>query len=129
MLRIAQVNCPEAQLAFGDMLAITLPKRYEGIIAWNSLFHIPRSLHSALFLRMRNWLMPGGSLLLSVGGSDDEFTATLFDVPFFYSAHRPDVSIALLRDIGFEILLSEIDDPSSRGHMAILCRKSMSSAY
>ena len=47
----------------------------------------------------------------------------MFDVDFFYSSHAPDASLALLRQAGLDILLSEIDDPSSGGHLAILCRR------
>jgi hypothetical protein len=58
-----------------------------------------------------------------LGGTEDEFAAPMFNVEFFYSGHAPDKAVALLREAGFDILLSEIDDPSSRGHLAVLCRK------
>ena len=47
----------------------------------------------------------------------------MFEVEFFYSSHAPAVSLAMLEEAGFAIELAEIDDPSSRGHLAILCRK------
>ena len=123
MLRLARQNCPEAQLIAGDMTSIDLSDRYDGIVAWDSIFHVPKTEHTALFRMMHSWLKPEAPILLSLGGSEDEFIAAMFDVDFFYSGHSPDVSIALLRESGFEILLSEIDDPSSRGHLAVLCRK------
>jgi hypothetical protein len=47
----------------------------------------------------------------------------MFGVKFFYSSHAPDISVALLREAGFVIELAEIDDPGSRGHLALLCHK------
>jgi hypothetical protein len=50
----------------------------------------------------------------------------MFGIDFYYSGHSPEVSAALLRAAGFEIILAEVDDPSSRGHVAILCRSTAS---
>jgi cyclopropane fatty-acyl-phospholipid synthase-like methyltransferase len=123
MLQLARTNCPEAELIAGEMTSVEIGDRYHGIVAWDSILHIPKAKHGELFYRMREWLTPGAPVLLSVGGSEDEFTAPMFEVEFFYSGHAPDMSVALLRDAGFDILIAEIDDPSSRGHFAILCRK------
>ncbi|WP_447980118.1 class I SAM-dependent methyltransferase [Candidatus Nitrospira bockiana] len=125
MLRLARMNCPEADLIAGDLSAIDLSHRYDGIVAWDSIFHVPRAQHGTLFHQMHEWVRPGAPVLLSVGGREDEFIAPMFEVDFFYSGHAPDVSAALLREAGFEILLSEVDDPSSRGHVAVLCRKAV----
>jgi len=47
----------------------------------------------------------------------------MFGIDFFYSAHSPAVSLALLQEAGFAIKLAEVDDPSSRSHLVVLCRK------
>lgn len=123
MLDLARTNCPEAELIVGDMVSIALSDRYDGIIAWDSIFHIPKAEHPALFDNLHRWVRPGGPVLLSLGGSDGEFTDRMFNVEFIYSGHAPDVAAVLLREAGFDILLWEIDDPSSRGHLSVLCRK------
>lgn len=126
MLRLARVNCPEAELIVGDMGAVELAGQYHGIVAWDSIFHLPKAQHGKLFHTLSRWLVPHVPLLLSLGGSEGEFLAPMFGIDFFYSAHSPEVSLALLQEAGFEILLSEIDDPSSHGHLAVLCRKAAS---
>lgn len=123
MLDLARTNCPEAELIVGDMVSVALSDRYDGIIAWDSIFHIPKAEHPALFDNLYRWLRPGAPVLLSLGGSDGEFTDRMFNVEFIYSGHAPDVAAVLLREAGFDILLWEIDDPSSRGHLSVLCRK------
>ena len=123
MLRVAQANCPDADFVAGDIRAVQLPGPYDGMVAWDSIFHIPKAQHEKLFHTLAGWLAPDAPLLLSLGGSEGEFMAPLFGIDFFYSAHSPGVSLRLLEEAGFEILLAEIDDPSSRGHLAVLCRK------
>jgi SAM-dependent methyltransferase len=123
MLRLARTHCPEADFVAGDMVAVELAGPYDGMVAWDSIFHVPKAQHGQLFHTLARWLVPHAPLLLSLGGSEGEFLAPMFGLDFFYSAHAPEVSLALLRDAGFAILLSEVDDPSSRGHLAVLCRK------
>lgn len=41
-------------------------------------------------------------------------------VTFFYSGHAPEASLELLEAAGFEIEHWEVDDHSSRGHIAVL---------
>lgn len=124
MLRLAREHCPEAEYILGDMVTVELTGRYQGMVAWDSIFFIPRMHHTGLFQAMHRWLEPNAPVLLSLGGSDaGDFIAPMFGVDFSYSGHSPEVSLRLLREAGFEILLSEIDDPSSRGHLAVLCRK------
>jgi cyclopropane fatty-acyl-phospholipid synthase-like methyltransferase len=89
MLRRAQVTCPEAEFIAGDMLTLKLTRRYQGIVAWDSVFHIPRTEHGRLFSDMYQWLEHNTPLLLSIGGSEDEFTAPMFGVDFFYTAILP----------------------------------------
>jgi cyclopropane fatty-acyl-phospholipid synthase-like methyltransferase len=122
MLRLARANCLEAELVEADITDVDLPGGYDGIVAWDSVFHVPKAQHAAVFRAMHRWLKPGAPVLLSVGGTADEFVAPMFGIDFFYSGHAPEASLALLRDAGFEIVLAEIDDPSSRGHLAVICR-------
>jgi hypothetical protein len=72
--------------------------------------------------------------LLSVGGSDaadstsvglvaEGFTSKMFGHSFFYSGYEPKIARRLLEAEGFEIELWEVDDPSSRGHIAVIVRK------
>jgi len=68
-------------------------------------------------------LDPDTPLLLSLGGNEGEFLAPMFGIDFFYSAHSPAVSLVLLQEAGFVITLAEVNDPSSRGHLVVLCRK------
>jgi hypothetical protein len=47
----------------------------------------------------------------------------MFGHAFFYSGHEPEVSLDLLMAEGFKIEFWEVDDPSSKGHIAVVARK------
>ncbi|HSP61742.1 MAG TPA: class I SAM-dependent methyltransferase [Pyrinomonadaceae bacterium] len=124
MLEIAKKAVPEAEFVHGDMIKVQLADGFGAAIAWDSVFHVERKHHSAIFHKLAKSLAHGGRLLLSVGGSGaDDFTSKMFGHTFFYSGHEPEVARKLLEAEGFEIEVWEVDDPASRGHIAVIARK------
>jgi cyclopropane fatty-acyl-phospholipid synthase-like methyltransferase len=124
MLEIAKKAVPEAEFINSDMISVQLADGFGAAIAWDSVFHVERKHHSGIYHKLAKSLERGGRLLLSVGGSGaDDFTSEMFGHTFFYSGHEPEVARKLLEAEGFEIEVWEIDDPSSRGHIAVIARK------
>ncbi|MGH9908253.1 MAG: class I SAM-dependent methyltransferase [Pyrinomonadaceae bacterium] len=124
MLEIASRVVPEAELIQADMCELSLAERFAAVIAWDSIFHVPRDHHRAIFQRVFSLLDSNGWFLLSAGGSGQEgFTSEMFGQTFFYSGYEPEEALDLLRAEGFAIDLCEEDDPTSRGHIAIIARK------
>ena len=123
MLEIAGRSVPEAEFLHADMLEAEPGGEFAAAIAWDSVFHVDRRRHGELFGRIRGWLAEGGWLLLSAGGSGDAgFTSEMFGQTFHYSGFGPDETLRLLAEAGFEVERWEVDDPSSRGHVAIVAR-------
>jgi hypothetical protein len=135
MLEIARRVVPEGEFINGDMVEIEFTDKFAAAIAWDSVFHVERKHHSAIYRKLAGALEPGGRLLTSVGGSDvdssaasgdsdaEGFTSEMFGHTFFYSGYEPRVARRLLEEVGFEIELWEVDDPTSRGHIAVVARK------
>lgn len=124
MLEIAAQVVPAAELIYGDILEVEIEGQFAAAVMWDSLFHIERSLHSAVFGKINRLLPVGGKVLLSAGGLGGEnFTSEMYGVAFFYSGHAPEKTQELIEAEGFEVELREVDDPSSRGHIAVLARK------
>lgn len=70
MLEIARLYVPEVELIHADMLEeMDLREQFSVVIAWDSIFHIARQHHRALFGKIRELLKTGGWLLVSAGGS------------------------------------------------------------
>ena len=124
MLEIARLQVPEGQFIRDNMIDVQLQGRFAAAVVWDSIFHIERKYHSTVFNKLANALENDGRVLLSVGGSGaDSFSSKMFGHTFFYSGHKPEVTRQLLEAEGFEIELWEVDDPSSRGHIAVIVRK------
>jgi len=131
LLEIARTVIPEAELIHADMVDIEFTESFASAIAWDSVFHLPREAHPALYRKLARALDPGRRLLLSVGGSGAEsldstavgINSEMFGQNFFYDGYAPDIARRLIETAGFEIELWEVDDPSSQGHIAVIARK------
>jgi SAM-dependent methyltransferase len=131
LLEIARTVIPEAELIHADMVDIQFTETFAAAIAWDSVFHIPREAHPAIYRKLARALDPGRRLLLSVGGSGAEsldasgggINSEMFGQNFFYDGYAPDIARQLIETAGFEIELWEVDDPSSHGHIAVIAKK------
>lgn len=104
MLELARRAVPAATFVLGDMRAADPGGPFDAVVAWDSVFHLPRADHAAVFARFREWLVPGGRLLLSLGGSADEgFTSQMHGETFFYSGHDPSIALDLLEQSGLRV--------------------------
>ena len=124
MLEIARRVVPGAEFVRADMCEASLEGGFAAAVAWDSVFHVARSRHREVYAKLFGLLEPGGRLLLSAGGTGDEgFTSEMYGRRFFYSGHEPSETVRLLTVEGFVVELCEEDDPSSRGHIAVVARK------
>ena len=121
MLAFARAAVPQSTFIHGDMRTADPGGPFDAIVAWDSVFHVPRTDHRSVFERFSSWLKPGGRLLVSLGGSAaDDFTSDMLGETFYYSGHEPSEALMILKEAGFETEHWEVDDPSSRGHIAVL---------
>src|SRR5262249_4084173 len=64
MLEIAKKEVPEAKLIHSDMVEIEFADKFAAAIAWDSVFHVERKHHSAIYHKLADSLELGGRLLL-----------------------------------------------------------------
>lgn len=65
-LALAARYVPEMTRVQADMREAQFePATFEAVCAVYSLFHVPRSSHAPLFSRIRDWLVPGGTVLFT----------------------------------------------------------------
>jgi SAM-dependent methyltransferase len=72
LLEIARTVVPEAELIHADMVDIQFTETLAAAIAWDSVFHLPREAHTAVYRKLAGALDPGRRLLLSSGASGAE---------------------------------------------------------
>ena len=70
MIVLARDRYPEARLFNADMCRWELPRSYDLIVAWDSVWHVPLDQQAAVLTKICRGLSSGGVLVFSTGGTD-----------------------------------------------------------
>ena len=125
MLELARKRLPDQEWTLASLETFAPEGAFSAAIAWDSLFHIPRTAHESIFGYVRKALRRGGRFALTVGGSEHPaFTDTMFEHQFFYDSHPPEIAMKLLKDWGFDLVHTEfLNLPTSgrdKGRLAVV---------
>ena len=116
LIRIARTRFPQAEWIVGDMRRLALPRRFAGIVAWDSFFHLHADDQRAMFARFADHAQPGAPLLFTSGSSEGEAVGTYRGEPLYHASLDSSEYEALLRANGFEVRAHVVDDPQCGGH-------------
>jgi|SRR6218665_791893 len=104
MIAIAQSNkIKNAQFISCDFFDFSPVERFDGVIAWDSLFHFPKKRQKEIYEKVYHWLQPVGYFLFTHGKEADEHTDKMFGQQFYYSCLSKDVVLRLMGKIGFHL--------------------------
>jgi SAM-dependent methyltransferase len=70
MIALARDRNPEARLFHADICRWELPRSYDLMVAWDSVWHVPLGQQEAVLNKLCRGLAPGGVLLFTTGGTD-----------------------------------------------------------
>lgn len=115
MIKLAKFhNINNTNFSVSDFFDFNTEKRFDGIIAWDSLFHFPKEKQADIYPRVYSLLDPGGYFLFTHGNRDDEHHDQMMGHTFYYSALSKDFLCDLLVKLGFTIEYTH-DDFIERG--------------
>lgn len=113
---------PDRPFFVADMRTLSLKKRFDGLIAWDSFFHLPRDDQRRMFPVFARHAAKGAALLFTSGPSDGEATDSYHGEPLYHASLSPDEYRQLLDANGFEVVAHKAEDPSCGKHTVWLAR-------
>jgi SAM-dependent methyltransferase len=125
MIDVARRDHPGLRFEVGTMTNLDLPDgSVAGLVAWQSLIHIPDDEVPTVFGHFHRALRPGGplQLLFHVGDESRLKTEGYGGHPMKVQVHRrqPDQVASWLRDAGFVVDAQLLLDPDAKAQQAIL---------
>jgi SAM-dependent methyltransferase len=123
MIEMFHRNFPAAQTHIADMRTLSLGERFDGLLAWDSFFHLSFDAQRAMFPIFRDHANAGAALMFTSGPSHGEAIGTLEGVPLYHASLDPDEYRALLDAHGFDIVRHVAEDPACGGHTVWLAHR------
>ncbi len=123
MIGQAREALPEGEWIVGDMRRPPVKGRFGGILAWHSLFHLPRDDQRAFFARLNEFVLPGAALMFTSGTEDSEVLGSLEGEALYHASLDTGEYGDILRRHGFDTLEHVVSDPDCGGATVWLARK------
>jgi cyclopropane fatty-acyl-phospholipid synthase-like methyltransferase len=128
MIALARDRMPEQEWIVADMRRLRLNRRFDGILAWDSYFHLAHEAQRAMFAVFDAHAGERAVLMFNTGPEHGEAasTFTFKDEPLYHASLAPTEYRALLDQSGFEVVRHVANDAHSGGRTAWLCRRKRS---
>ena len=118
MAALFRRNLPTAPIHQGDMRAMDLGKRFEGLLAWDSFFHLSPEDQRAMFARFQAHAAPGAALMFTSGHDEGVAIGDMEGSPLYHGSLGSAEYHTLLAAAGFEVIDHVVEDPTC-GHRTI----------
>ena len=123
LLDIARQRWPNGDWRNADMRVLDLGETFDGIVCWNSFFHLTRDEQRATLPRIAQHLRPGGSLLVTVGTHDGEVTGTVGGKTVYHASLNMSEYTAILEENGLRLTGFLAEDPECSQHSVMMARR------
>ncbi|MCO6430967.1 MAG: class I SAM-dependent methyltransferase [Deltaproteobacteria bacterium] len=124
MIELARERLPDANFVIGDIRSWDLPRKYDLITAWDSIFHLPLESHEAVLTKLCCGLTENGVLLFTCGGGETCSSASgdFGGKQFYYSTLGLPEFIRILERNSMAIRHLEYDQ-YPENHVVIISQK------
>lgn len=114
---------PTAEWMIADMRALSIDRRFDGLIAWDSFFHLSHEDQGAMFSVFREHASSSGAaLLFTTGPGHGEAIGSMRGEPLYHASLAPEAYRALLASHGFRVVDHVVEDPECGRHTVWFAR-------
>lgn len=124
MLTIAKARFSNVTWIQADMRSLNLNQTFDGIVAWNSFFHLNPAEQRLTLKRFFTHLKPKGALLLTVGHKAGEVLGRVEGQDVYHSSLAPSEYERILHKAGFTQVEYVAQDPRCGRHSILLANRS-----
>ena len=123
MIAMARENLPGREFVVADMRTLSLGRRFSGILAWDSFFHLTPDGQRRMFANFREHAGTSAALMYTSGPRPGEAIGELRGEPLYHASLAPEEYRTLLAAHGFAVVAERMEDPDCGGHSVWLARR------
>ncbi|HEX8257745.1 MAG TPA: methyltransferase domain-containing protein [Allosphingosinicella sp.] len=113
---------PDHDWHVADMRELALGRQFDGLLAWDSFFHLAPADQRRMFPIFRGHAAPGAALLFTSGPAHGEAIGSFEGEPLYHGSLDPDEYRDLLARSGFTVVAHQVEDPECGHHTLWLAR-------
>ena len=122
-IALCRERLPDHDWILADMRTLSLGRKFNGILAWDSFFHLKPDDQRAMFGVFAAHAAPQALLMFNGGPAHGEGVGSYRGDPLYHASLDPEEYAALLDRNGFSILAHIVEDPNAGGRTAWLARQ------
>jgi trans-aconitate methyltransferase len=127
LIAMCRARSPDSEWIVADMRQLALDRRFDGLLAWDSFFHLRADDQRAMFARFAAHARPGAPLMFTSGPSAGEAIGSYCGEPLYHASLDPAAYEQLLAANGFSVRAYLANDPECGGHTVWLATYNASS--
>jgi hypothetical protein len=113
---------PDQEWIAADMRLLALGRRFQGILAWDSFFHLCDEDQRKMFAVFAAHAVADAVLMFNAGPAKGEAIGSYRGDPLYHASLDPSDYEALLVGAGFELIEHSVNDLASGGRVFWLAR-------
>ncbi|MBD5633750.1 MAG: class I SAM-dependent methyltransferase [Candidatus Eremiobacteraeota bacterium] len=122
LITLCRERMPDQEWIVADMRSLSLGRRFDGILAWDSFFHLTPRHQRRMFDVFAEHGAPGAIVMFNAGPSRGEVVGSYRGDPLYHASLAPEEYEAALRGVGFEIVAHVAKDRDAGGRTAWIAR-------
>ena len=122
MISMCRSRFPDNQWIVADMRRLSLGRTFQGLIAWDSFFHLSHDAQRGMFPIFRQHLLAGAPLMFTSGPAHGEAIGTYGGEPLYHASLDAAEYRSLLAANGFAVVKHVTGDPECGGHTVWLAQ-------
>jgi SAM-dependent methyltransferase len=123
LIAMAREKFPDCDWRVGDMRVLPHGQTFDGVLAWDSFFHLCPADQRKMFSLFQALTAPGGTLMFTSGMSYGVAMGTYRGEPLYHASLDTSEYQSLLEASGFEVLEHVLEDPTCGHHTVWLSRR------
>ena len=116
MIGMCRSRFPAQEWIVSDMRSLDLKRRFDGIIAWDSFFHLNEDHQRRMFPIFASHTKPGAPLIFTSGPSQGEAIGIFQGERLYHGSLDASEYRSLLAGSGFEVESHVVEDPTCVNH-------------
>jgi trans-aconitate methyltransferase len=125
-ISLCRQRLPHQEWRIEDMRSLQLSCRFDGMLAWDSFFHLKPDDQRRMFSVFARHAAPDAVLMFNSGPAHGEAVGEYRGEPLYHASLNADEYRSLLRSTGFEVIVHAVEDWRTGGGRTVWLTRSLS---